>query len=305
MNHLITFVIKYDPIGRTARFSVHSADGIVANIADGEDLKDYENKDGLFTLEGQQDKIFKYLSENFDGEEAVVIELMVSQIGYEKYKMEFDRFEKSVSNYNRRHSIQVQVNVYVLNPVAPVGASTQSEAIAVQRTNVAVVGKIGSGKTELIKAICGYEETSCGARTGDGITAYSNRNTDSSWYEVDGIEIKKHNFDRTHLILSRLMNENEITVLLYCFRFRTGKIEDSERDFIVALKHEYPKLKILAVVTECIDEAAAHAFGERICRSTKQTMAYPVLAKELKCKAGYIQPFGLEGLVKEIYRGDC
>jgi hypothetical protein len=61
-------------------------------------------------------------------------------------------------------------------------------------------------------------------------------------------------------------------------------------------------LKILAVVTECIDEGADVEFAKKISLSTKQTKTFNVLAEELCCKAGYLQPFGLEELVEEIHR---
>jgi len=305
MNSPITFVIKYDPLENIVRFSIRNADGQIVGIADGEKIKVYENHPGLFSLVGQQEEILKYINDNFYVEETVNIEINVSQNGYEKRKIQFDHFKKYVSNFKTHNKLKVHVieNITPTENTSSDIIDMQPSARAVPNINVAVIGKGGSGKTELIRAICGCTESdTVNHYKKDGFSIITDAKTRSKWYEIDGIEIEKYSVDRTNSILSRLVRENGVSVVLYCFRSRIGKIEDIERDFIVGLKRDYPHLKILAIVTECIDEEAAIEFAAKISLSTKETKTFNVLASELRCKAGYLQPFGIEELTEEIYR---
>jgi len=305
MNNPITFVIKYDPLEYTVSFSVRGANGQIAPVADGEKIKIYENKVGLFSLAGQQEEILKYIKENFYVEKTVNIEINVSQNGYEKCKIQFDLFKKYVSGFNSCNNLKVDVieNIIPTESTLSDIVDSQPSAKTAPNINVAVIGKGGSGKTELIRAICGYTESdTVNNDKKDGFSMITDAKTGSKWYEIDGIEIEKYSVDRTISILSCLVRENGVNIVLYCFRSRTGKIEDIERDLIVKLKHDYPNLKILAIVTECIDEEAALEFAGKISLSTKETKTFNVLARELPCKAGYLQPFGLEELSDEIYR---
>lgn len=308
MDNTITFIINYNPLENTVRFSVRRY-GRNVNIADGEELKDYENTDGLFSLEGHQDKIFKYIGDNFDGEQMIAIEINVPQIGYEKWNIQFDRFNKAVKSYNRSNVLQlhpVVINVIPYDAIVSDSIEGQLPHKTVSQANIAVVGKTGAGKTELIKGMCNHVEINNESmRNKNGFIRYTDSETGSNWYEVAGIEIEKYSIDRTNSILSRLVKENGVNVILYCFRCRTGKIEDIERDFIVELKRDYPDLRIFAVVTECIDDDVAHEFAQKISLSTKQTKVFLVLARELRCKSGYLEPFGLEELTSEIYGGIC
>jgi hypothetical protein len=306
MNNSITFVIKYDPLKKTVHFSIRHANGQIDDIPEEEKIKLYENRAGLFSLEGHKEEILNYIKTNFYHEKSVDIEINVSQNGYEEYKVQFDSFEKYVNDFNNRNKQPYVEIIYKISPTENTLsdiADTQPLAKAVPIVNVAVIGKGGSGKTKLIRAICGcIESDTVSNNKKDGFSMNTDAKTGSKWYEIDGIEIEKYSVDRTNSILSRLVRENGVNVVLYCFRSRTGKIEDIERDFIVGLKRDYPHLKILAVVTECIDEGADVEFVKKISLSTKQTKVFNVLAEELCCKAGYLQPFGLEELMEEIHR---
>jgi hypothetical protein len=322
MDNPVTFVINYDPLEENVRFSVRNGSRVTVDVMDGEALKDYENTEGIFNLEGQKDKILKYIKENFEGETEVNIELNVPKVGYEKRKTQFDRFKKSVSDFNQSNTLNLRVieNVVPSDSIVSdsnVNVAPSDSAVsdsfdvkpspkAAPSAYVAVVGKIGSGKTELIKGMCGCAGTSDkGERIRDGVTMYTDAKTDSTWYEVDGIGIEKDSVRRTTFILSRLVEDKGVNVVLYCLRCRTGMIEDIERDFVVTLKCDYPDLKIFAVVTECIDEYAAHEFAQKISLSTEQTRVFNVLARGLRCKVGYLEPFGLEKLAGEICGGAC
>ena len=134
----------------------------------------------------------------------------------------------------------------------------------------------------------------------NGVTTYADRKNDINWYEIDGIKIEKHSIERINGILYRLIHETKVSIVLYCLYSKTGKIEVIERDFIVELKRDFPQIKVLAVITECVNDDTAAEFARTIQLSTKQTKVIAVLAKELKTKAGYLEPFGLEELASEL-----
>lgn len=307
MGSPVTLVITYDPLENIVQFALRREDGRRFPVADGEKLKDYENTAGLFNLEGHSDKIFKYLVENFDGEPEVAIELDVPQIGYEKRRAQFDLFEKAVKNFNKSGSA-LHFRLFVKVAPSPntdfESGDKQPPPKTARRTNIAVLGKAGSGKSELIKAMCKGANVNTRTEQGhDGTSRPSEDENGGAWHEVDGLEIEKYSVERTKSSIYRLVKEEGLDAVLYCLNFRTGKMEDTERDLIVELKREHPGLKVLAVVTECIDEEAAREFAQKISSSTKQTKVFTVLARELRCRAGFLEPFGLEELAREIHRG--
>ncbi|MDR0906786.1 MAG: hypothetical protein LBN00_11570 [Oscillospiraceae bacterium] len=315
MQNLDIFVIKYAPIEGKVRFVVIKGSGISADIADSEQLKDYENKDGLFSLEGQHGIVFNYISENFDGKSEIILKVEVLQLDYDRRRVEFERFEENVKKFNKTSETKVTLEIDV-NKSAPkqevevLATEIQSNQPAADSTTaepkptlkVAVVGKISSGKTVLIEGLTEYNNSACeSSLLSYGATKYSDFNNNIEWFEIAGIEFGKENVIRAREVLDKLISDNGVSVVLYCFSAQTGKIEDIERDFIVDVKQKHPDIIVCAVVTACVEEITSRIFADKVSKSTKQTKAFTVLAKEMRTNAGYLQPFGLDELIKNIF----
>ena len=328
MTGIDTFVITYDPLERQVHFAVHKSTGVIADIADGEPLKDYENTNGLFTLEGQHNEIFKYIKENFDGKSIVSLRVEVPQLGIVKSKVELERFCDYVMKFNKTNEIRLEL-AFVPKGPAPKQAekSSVNESIDIEtvaqkndaddvtsvtsaaskpklKVKVAVVGKVGSGKTELIKGLTIHKNSNFEASNlPSGTIKYTDSNNNIEWYEIAGIEFGKENIEKAREQLERLIDTEGVSIVLYCFNAKTGKIENAERNFIVDVKRKYSNISLFAVITASIDEEASCDFADKVSISTKQTKTFNVLATEMRTKTGFLQPFGLEEMTKNIYGG--
>jgi hypothetical protein len=321
MADIDTFVIDYDPIERRVHFAVHKSSGAIVDVADGEPLKEYENIDGLFSLEGQYDELFSYIRENFDGRPEISLKVDVSQLGFNKRQAEFERFEKNVKKFNKNSNIKVNLEIDIMR-VAPKQEEPSSATdpkvsnaggqehkteniapIAVKPTmKVAVVGKISSGKTELIAGLTKYKKSTCETTLlPQGTTKYYDSNNDVAWYEIAGIEFGKENVAKAREVLDNLIEADGISIVLYCLNARTGKMEDIERNFIVDVKQKYADVMVYAVITASVDEGGSRSFADRVSNLTKQTKVFTVLAKEMRTNVGFLPPFGLDDIATNIY----
>ena len=108
-----TFIINYDPIESKVRFTILKSSGVSGGIADGEPLKDFENNDGIFSLEGQYEKVFAYLKKNFEGKPEVSLKIEVPQLGFNKKQVEFERFEEYVKKFNKSSEIKINLTINI------------------------------------------------------------------------------------------------------------------------------------------------------------------------------------------------
>lgn len=315
-----TLVIQYDPIEARVRFTVLKSTGVCVGMADDEALKEYENTDGLFTLEGQYSKLFTFIKENFEGKAEISLKIEVPQLGFNKRQAEFERFEERVKKFNKSSETKINLTLDINKVpkeklVSPTDTSpepnpkveqpkgdTAPPPAAKPTIKVALVGKISSGKTELIEGLGKHKNSTCKSSPGlYGTTQYTDPNNNIEWYEIAGIEFGKENVAKATDVLGKLITESNISIVLYCLNAKTGKIEDLERDFIVDVKQKYPSVAVFGVITSCVDESAALEFANKVSISTKQTKVFTVLARQMRTKAGYLGAFGLEEISKTIF----
>lgn len=321
MYNVDTFVIEYDPLERTVSFAVCKYSGLVVGIDNGEQLKLYENTEGLFSLEGHYDKVFDYIKNNFDGKPEVILRVDVPQQGYDKRQVEFERFDENVEKHNKSSDIKInlQINKIRLDQkqetTFPVVTSQLPDSESIQpkgdtsststikpMVKVAVIGKISSGKTTLIEGLTKHNNSTCVSYPFlSGTMKYYDSNNNVEWYEIDGIDFGKENVANASDMLDKLITDNSISVVLYCLNSRIGKIEDVERNFVVDVKQKYPNTFVYVVITVSVDESSSRLFADVVSNTTKQTKVFTVLAKEMRTNAGFLQPYGLDDITKNIY----
>jgi hypothetical protein len=320
MSNSDTFLINYDPFESKVVFKIFKGFGVSAGLPDGEPLKEYENIDGIFNLEGQYEKIFDFIKENFDGKPEISLKIEVSQLGFNKKQIEFERFKERVNKFNKGSVIKVNLKIDIIR-LAPIETTpsvevSQSSASETTQTNVdipppvtvkpavkvAVIGKISSGKTTLIEGLTIHNNSTCESSSlSCGTTKYYDVSNNIEWYEIAGIEFGKEPVAKASEVLDSLIAVNGVSIVLYCLNARTGKIEDIERDFIVDVKRKNLAVIVFGVITACVDESRSRDFAVKVSSTTKQTKVFTVLAKEMRTKAGYLEPFGLDELIKNIF----
>ena len=331
-----TFVIEYDPIGANAHFYILSSNGVCVGINDSEELKIYENEHGLFNLEGQHDKIFRFLQENFDGESEVAVEIKSSKAGIEAREADFRRFTEATKRFNKNSEMKVTLKIsqsisershFIDRYQTPSTGATPGEGAPSKpqekvtescskpvchvpagpisakpspplKKKIAVVGKIKSGKTNLITGMVEFLNSSyildqCSMH-------YVDKKNNTEWYEVKGIDLEKASIEYTKKAIDTLIASG-VSSVLYCLHSMLGKIEDAERDLIVEIQRNHPDVRVFAVITACIDEERSHEFANTVSLSTKQTKVFTVLAKEMPTKAGYVEPRGLAEMASVLF----
>ena len=168
-----------------------------------------------------------------------------------------------------------------------------------QKTKIAVAGKIKSGKTTLIESL----ESLIGAKYARSMKTdyevFTDKKGCTEWYELKGIDLGKEYIHQSKKVLEQLV-ESGLSMFVYCFS--TYKVEKLEEELIMNLKTKNPELKILLVLTFCVEDDA-ELFSEQISSQLAQVKVIPILAKDLKIRGGAIPSFGLDKIVQCIYEG--
>lgn len=164
---------------------------------------------------------------------------------------------------------------------------------------VAFVGKISSGKTTLIDALAEMNHVKFSVSHENGYTLCQNAEGSQLWYEVAGIDIGKVNVEKTYTTIKSLI-EAGVEILVYCFS--TNKIESTEEDILLSIKSNFPNVRILAVLTSCVDDDG-NIYAERMRDFLNGIKVLPVLAKDKKIRNGVIPAYGLEDISRFIYGG--
>ena len=310
-----TFVINYDPLERRLRFAILKSTGVKVGVHDSEPLKEYENRDGIFTLAESRDKLFSFIKDNFDGKEEIALRVEVTPFGFDKYGAEFDYFQQAVDRFNKTSEIRINLAFdidRVENEVAAgsveesleIESSSQEDNINITPIKIAVVGKMMSGKTELIEGLLKHKGAQYSRPSAtSGIIQYRDEINGLEIYELQGIAFGREHVNAARNMLDHLITEADVSVVLYCVNASIGKIEDAERDLIVDIKEKYPAIAVYAVITCCVEEEAAHELADKISTLTKHTKVMITLAKEIKTSVGYLEPFGLDEVSQAITGG--
>lgn len=168
-----------------------------------------------------------------------------------------------------------------------------------KKTIIAVAGKIHTGKTTLIEEIGKNQKKNYSIRKENGVTRYGEQNSDSEWYEVDGIDIGQANMKRCRETFERLAGQG-LSSVVYCLL--NDKIEKAEEELLEDFHRKYPGTRILLVLTNSVDEKAGQ-FAEQLENRLGWAHVIPVLAKEVKTRSGRVAPFGVERVIKYLYEG--
>ena len=221
-----------------------------------------------------------------------------------------DRVEELLEVINRYYNVD-GCGVEIIYTGAPetflkihshMDSFTQLRLIRRESKNV-IIGKRGVGKTYLAKGIMNYlgripivEET-------EGFLKYIDDEDGICLYEIKGIDIGIINVEKSYKALRKCIGDG-VKTIFYCFHGKTGKIEETEIDFIMRVERENPTIKITPVVTVCIDEKESDEFAQKIKQELGPREVILVLSEEMKTKIGSIPSFGLDKIVKKLDGGD-
>lgn len=169
-----------------------------------------------------------------------------------------------------------------------------------QKTSIAVAGKIASGKTTLIREILKRQGKEFRFFQNNMIDGYVDTESTITWYEIPGID-----FGKEHVLASManfdFLAKSGVTDFIYCFG--TNKVEELEEQYIRYVQENYPAIKILIVLTKCLEDESAPIFSEQLFNSIGNVKVIPTLAKEFKTREGSIPAYGLEEIVDYIFEG--
>lgn len=179
---------------------------------------------------------------------------------------------------------------------------TEKDADILRKQNkmqVAFVGKSDSETRTLMKALAELNHVEFLESNKSDYTLYKNLEKGQLWYEVAGIDIGKTNVEKADTTIKRLIHEG-LDVLIYCFS--TNGVGDAEKKILCSIKNDFPNVRILAVLTSCVDEDPT-VFTERMSNHLDGIKVLPVLAKDIKTRCGIIKAYGIEDISRFIYGG--
>jgi hypothetical protein len=165
-----------------------------------------------------------------------------------------------------------------------------------------VVGKRNAGKTCLAEAVMTCLGKIPKIEEYDQYIKFFDSEDDISIYEIKGIDLGIENVDKAYEALVNCIEEGARTVF-YCFQAKTGKIENTEIDFIHKIEKAYSEIAVIPVITACIDERMGNEFANKIVDELGRRDVLITLAKEKNTKAGTIPAFGIEQVVKNLAGG--
>jgi len=166
-----------------------------------------------------------------------------------------------------------------------------------KKSKIVIAGKVGSGKTTLIEELGKHNGIKFIIKE-KNYTVYED-DSNRVWYELNGIDLGKEYVKQTQDGINWLADAG-MTVFIYCLS--TSKIEELEAKLILGIQSKYPNVKILVVLTSCIDEDYTEN-AEKMSNSINSIKVLPVLAKDKKTKQGVISTYGLDDVSKFIYGG--
>lgn len=167
------------------------------------------------------------------------------------------------------------------------------------QTIIAVAGKINSGKSTFIEAMCKYGGGNSSSIQFDGYERYTAYPSNAIWYEIAGIDIGKENVTAAQETLSRIIPDG-VTDFIYCIS--TNKIEELEEKFILNIKSTYPHINVLLLLTNHLDDSD-DLFIDQLSHQLNNVKVLPILAKARQTRNGIIEAYGLDNVSRYLFEG--
>ena len=79
--------------------------------------------------------------------------------------------------------------------------------------------------------------------------------------------------------------------------------KELEEQFIRYVQEKYPGVKVLIVLTMCLEDEAVPILSEQLLKNIGNVKVIPTLAKEFKTREGLIPAYGLEEIIHYIFEG--
>lgn len=168
-----------------------------------------------------------------------------------------------------------------------------------QKTLVAVAGKIGAGKTTLIKGFWNYKDITFNCCEKDGNFVFANDEKTVIWYEIPGIDFGAENVTNARNAFEKLAKSG-LTTFIYCLG--TNKIEALEEELIFFVRDTYPEIKILVVLTQSVDDDQA-LYIDQLSANLEGIKVIPTLAMDMKTRGGVVSAYGLDDIDRYIFEG--
>lgn len=167
--------------------------------------------------------------------------------------------------------------------------------------NVAVLGKVKSGKSVLIEA---YKYTQ--KEDIDNNIVYVIEG--NKWFEIKGIDLGPNCCKDPLETIASINVSNKISVFLYCVEYKSGKLETEEIHLIEELLSTYPNARVVIALTNSFDEGGANILAQKFQTEMhgmdiKGIPVIPVLAQKAETRIGEIQSYGITRLLDVIYGG--
>lgn len=167
------------------------------------------------------------------------------------------------------------------------------------KTKIAVAGKIGSGKTIFIEEMCKDGAGALSSVSPPGCQLYSDSQANTIWYEIDSIDMGKENVLAAQNTFDSLASGG-VTDFIYCLS--TNKIEELEEDLIAHVKKTYPKIRVLVLLTDYLDDSNDF-FTEQLSNHLGGVKVIPIIARNIKTRNGIVEAFGLDDVRKFLFEG--
>ena len=108
------------------------------------------------------------------------------------------------------------------------------------------------------------------------INGYADTESTITWYEIPGIDLGKENVFAAMANFD-LLAKNGVTNFIYCFG--TNKVEELEEQFIRYVQEKYPGVKVLIVLTMCLEDEAVPILSEQCLKISEMSKSYRHLQK--------------------------
>lgn len=176
-------------------------------------------------------------------------------------------------------------------------------------TKIAVVGKKASGKSTLIEEIANEKGYKFETVKKDQYVQYIDKSNNINWIELNGIDFGENEILRATSTIQDLVKD-DLSTVIYCISSDSGRIEDTEKNFIENINTTFSEITVLTVLTNCYKEDVQKVINE-VEKLTNHMKVFPVLAKEYKTSdkargmvAPYIVvPFGIKELCAFVFEG--